>query len=114
MQQNKKSKTKSGSTKQPKTLNEEVRFTQSVVKKGLRNVASHHIESFNYSIQKCLPRICNYMLPVEVSNSQGPENATSSETFPFTKYRMWFENFELRKPSRPAAGGSHGLLMGND
>ena len=47
-------------------LNEEVRFTQTVVKKGLRNVASHHIESFDYTMQKCLPRICSYMLPVEV------------------------------------------------
>ena len=47
-------------------LNSEVRFTQNVVKKGLRNVASHHIESFDYAMQKCLPRICSYMLPVEV------------------------------------------------
>ena len=47
-------------------MNEDVRFTQNVVKKGLRNVASHHIESFDYAIQKCLPRICQYMLPVEV------------------------------------------------
>lgn len=27
---------------------------------------------------------------------------------------MWFEQFELRKPTRPAAGGAQGLLMGND
>ena len=50
-----------------KTLNESVRFTQKVVKDGLRNVSSHHIESFDYAIEKCLPRICKYMLPVEVS-----------------------------------------------
>lgn len=39
-------------------VNEEVRFTQTVVKRGLRNCASHHIESFDYTIQKLLPRIC--------------------------------------------------------
>ena len=36
--------------KKPANLNEEIRFTHSAVKKGLRNVASHHIESFDYSI----------------------------------------------------------------
>lgn len=35
---------------QPENLNEDVRFTQNVVKKGLRNVASHHIESFDYAM----------------------------------------------------------------
>ena len=48
-------------------LNEEVRFTQKVAKSGLRNVASHHIESFNYALGTCLPRICKNMLPVEIS-----------------------------------------------
>ena len=111
----KKAKQKSSKAQQPKTLNEEVRFTQNVVKKGLRNVASHHIESFNYAMKKCLPRICNYMLPVEVSSSTATGgDATTQDAFPFTKYRMWFESFELRKPSRPAAGGQHGLLMGSD
>ena len=30
--------------------NEETRFTTKVVKDGLRNVSSHHIESFDYAI----------------------------------------------------------------
>ena len=50
-----------------RTVNEEVRFTEKIVKEGLRNAASHHIESFNYALEDCLPRICKYMLPVEVS-----------------------------------------------
>ena len=110
-------------------MGEDVRFTQNVVKKGLRNVASHHIESFDYAMQKCLPRICQYMLPVEVvggslaasSNADAPAaNASagapgSAASYPFQKYRMWFEQFELRKPTRPGAGGTQGLLlMGND
>ena len=57
------------------------------------------------------------MLPVEVvggslaatsmdANLGGsaPDNAAAS--YPFQKYRMWFESFELRKPTRPAAGGN--------
>lgn len=112
-----KSTKKASAAPQKKTLNEEVRFTQTVVKQGLRNVASHHIESFDYAMQKCLPRICSYMLPVEVTGQgtdapSGPDPASTS--YPFKKYRMWFESFELRKPIRPAAGGSHGLIMGNE
>ena len=113
MQQNAK-KGKSQTKKGGKTLNEEVRFTQSVVKKGLRNVASHHIESFNYAMEKCLPRICAYMLPVVVSGQgDAPSAADAPTAYPFKKYRMWFESFDLRKPIRPAAGGSHGLIMGD-
>ena len=44
------SKTSADEAKKPANLNEEIRFTHSAVKKGLRNVASHHIESFDYSI----------------------------------------------------------------
>jgi hypothetical protein len=50
-----------------KTLNESVRFTEKVVKDGLRNVSRHHVDSFNYAVQKCLPRICKYMLPIEIT-----------------------------------------------
>mmetsp|Transcript_34495 Transcript_34495/g.42542 ORF Transcript_34495/g.42542 Transcript_34495/m.42542 type:complete len:95 (-) Transcript_34495:596-880(-) len=60
-------------------LNQEVRFSQTVVKRGLRNVASHHIESFDYTMQKCLPRICSYMLPVEVlGGSDAPAGAAAA------------------------------------
>ena len=112
----KKSSSKSGSSSKPKNINEEVRFTQDVVKKGLRNVASHHIESFDYAMNKCLPRICSYMLPVEVTNNFSADAPSGAGTaiYPFSKYRMWFESFELRKPSRPTAGGAHGLVMGNE
>jgi len=53
--------------KPTKTLNEKVRFTNKVIKDGLRTVSQHHIEAFDYGIGKCLPRICKYMLPVEVA-----------------------------------------------
>ena len=52
--------------KKQKTLNEKVRFTNKVIKEGLRTVSQHHIEAFDYGVSKCLPRICKYMLPVEV------------------------------------------------
>ena len=53
-----------------------------MVKRGLRNVASHHIESFDYTMQKCLPRICQYMLPVEVlGNQDDPSGAGAGYPF---------------------------------
>jgi DNA-directed RNA polymerase beta subunit len=95
------------------TLNEQVRNTNKVIKEGLRNVARHHVESFDYALGPQLPRICKYMLPVEVSQqNQAPGGALVKEerTFPFKKYLMWFESFELRKPTRPvAADASLGL-----
>jgi DNA-directed RNA polymerase I subunit RPA2 len=86
-----------------KTLNEQIRFTQKVVSTGLRNVSKHHVESFDYAFQKVLPRICKYMLPVEVTQPTLLKEGESP--FPFKKYLMWFENFELRKPVRQAAAG---------
>lgn len=56
-----------GKEQKKKTLNESIRFTNKIVKDGLRNVSAHHIESFDYAIQACLPRICKYMLPVEIA-----------------------------------------------
>jgi len=58
-----------------KTLNEKIRFTNKVIKDGLRNVASHHIQSFDYSMQTGLPRICKYMLPVEVAQLSATKDA---------------------------------------
>ena len=104
------------------TLNEQVRFTQKVVKDGLRNVSSHHIESFNYALGTCLPRICENILPVEVvSPGQGPETAAAGagtteaeRTFPFAKYSMWFESFELRKPGMKTATSGMGSLLSQE
>ena len=63
------------------------------------------------------------MLPIEVNGqsdapsgavaSSDANDAAASASYPFKKYRMWFESFELRKPTRPTAGGSHGLTMGS-
>ena len=72
-----------------------MRFTNKIVKDGLRNVASHHVESFNYAIEKCLPRINQYMLTAEVTK---PEK--SDVAYSFNKMNIWFEDFELRTPER--------------
>ncbi len=53
-------------SKTKKTLNERVRFTNKVINTGLKSVSQHHIEAFDYAMQICLPRIVEYMLPVEV------------------------------------------------
>ena len=100
-----------GGPKRTNSSNEETRFTTKVVKEGLRNVSSHHIESFDYAIQKCLPRICKYMLPVEaVDPSVANPKEQSQQQFPFKKFVLWFEHFELRKPMRPQ-GTQQGLSM---
>ncbi len=58
------------------------------------------------------------MLPVEVTGGSdapsGPGAQSDATSYPFSKYRMWFESFELRSPTRPAAGGQQGLIMGNE
>ena len=94
-----------------------------MVKDGLRNVASHHIDSFNYALGTCLPKICRNMLPVEISaavyqeklqqtsqdkTKQGQESSQMVQEFPFKKYTMWFEEFELRKPVKHQVGGLGG------
>lgn len=93
-----------GKKAQEHTVQERVRFTNKVVKDGLRNVASHHIESFNYAFEKNLPRICKNMLAVELAqqNTAGAGGKEPTQ-FPFKKYTMWFENFELQKPQKPHA-----------
>lgn len=41
-----------------KSINEKVRFTEKVIKDGLKNASQHHVESFNYAMDVVLPRIC--------------------------------------------------------
>ena len=43
--------------RQPKNLTRETLFESNIVKDGLRNAASHHVESFNFAMGACLPRI---------------------------------------------------------
>lgn len=61
------SKKKTKDKSKTKTMVEDMLFTNNVVKKGLRTVASHHVESFNYAMETCLPRINQYMLTAEVA-----------------------------------------------
>lgn len=49
------------------SFNKNVRFNNKLVKDGLRTVSQHHIDAFDYAMQTCLPRICKYMLPVELA-----------------------------------------------
>jgi hypothetical protein len=100
-----KSQHKKKEVKSEKTLNEKVRFTNKIIKQGLRTVSQHHIESFDYGLGKCLPRICGNMLKVEVA--QLPTTTGKEErAWPFKKYKMWFENFEIRRPHRPNANNA--------
>ena len=93
---------KAKAEKPTRNLNEQVRFTNKVVKDGLRNAASHHIDSFNYALTTCLPRICKYMPSVEVSKNTLTRQEEKTQ-LPFKKFSIWFESFELKRPTRPAA-----------
>jgi len=79
------------------------------VKEGLRNVASHHVQSFNYAMETCLPRINQYMLTAEIAQPPKQTNLPAGykkrdePTYPFNKMSIWFEDFELKTPTR--AGG---------
>lgn len=67
-QKKKDKKAKEAAAKGPKqNFNENVRFTNKVIKDGLRTVSQHHIDAFDFAFEKCLPRICKYMLPVELT-----------------------------------------------
>jgi hypothetical protein len=46
------------SKKQKKAVNDKLRFTEKEVAEGLKQASRHHIESFDYAMQTCLPRIC--------------------------------------------------------
>jgi len=91
--------------KQPKNLTRETLFESNLVKGGLRNVASHHVESFNFAMETCLQRINQYMKTAEVV----PQAAGDDAEFPFKKMTMWFEDFELKMPEKlDSRGGAIG------
>ena len=84
---------------QPRNINHEARFTEKIVKSNLRNVASHHVESFNYAMETCLPRINQYMLTAEITQpklADGAKRSAGDTTYPFNKMSIWFEDFSLK------------------
>jgi hypothetical protein len=57
----------SKASKTKRNVNDEVRFTDKVIKTSLRNAATHHVESFNYAINKLLPKVCENMPGVDIT-----------------------------------------------
>lgn len=51
----------------PRTVNEKVRFTDKVIKQGMRNAAQHHIDSFDYAMEVVLPRVVPQLLAAEIN-----------------------------------------------
>jgi len=39
-------------------VNDHVRFTEKTLSERLKQAARHHIESFDFAVQECIPRIC--------------------------------------------------------
>jgi hypothetical protein len=50
-------------------VNDKVRFTEKQLSENLRQASRHHIESFDFAMQECLPRICENLLATEISAS---------------------------------------------
>jgi hypothetical protein len=63
-------------------LAREALYESNLVKTSLRTVAHHHVESFNYGMGTCLPRINQYMHTVEVCH---PEAESAAGAVPFKK-----------------------------
>jgi hypothetical protein len=64
-----------GKTRQ---VNDHVRFTEKQLSESLKQASIHHIESFDFAIQECLPRICNNLLASEISAAQLEQSAAAS------------------------------------
>ena len=104
------------SSKKKREVNDHVRFTEKTLSESLRQAARHHIESFDFAVQECLPRICNNLLATEISAAQLEQSAASSAQrqggsgvvpqYPFRKMTIWFENLTLKKPVRSDHGSS--------
>jgi hypothetical protein len=88
-----------------RTVNDKLRFTEKQIAEGLKQASRHHIESFDYALKTCLPRICRNLLVTDIS-ADAPEAQAYKGAFPFKKMTIWFESLELRKPVRTDAGSS--------
>jgi DNA-directed RNA polymerase I subunit RPA2 len=53
-------------------------------------------------METCLPRINQYMLTAELSQPPKPADDSGRQvpTYPFSKMSIWFEDIELKKPTR--------------
>ena len=71
-----------------------------VVRDGLKNIASHHVESFDFAMSTCLPRMNQYMLTAEVAQPPSSQNQEGMSSYPFDKLKIWFEDFQLKTPER--------------
>lgn len=64
------SSTKDATKSAPKAdVDDKRRFTEKSIKEGLRQASKHHIESFDYAMKDCLPRICQNLLATEISSA---------------------------------------------
>lgn len=91
-------------------LAREALFESNLVKTSLRTVAHHHVESFNYGLGTCLPRINQYMHTAEINH---PDAETEAASLPFKKLQLWFESIDLLKPQR-AKDTSSSMLIDSD
>jgi hypothetical protein len=64
-------------TSKKRKVNDHVRFTEKSLSDSLKQAARHHIESFDFAMQECLPRICNNLLASEISATQLEQSAAA-------------------------------------
>lgn len=55
-----------GKQKNANTFVDRSKFTDSIVSQALKNVAFHHVESFNFAFGQALERAVNYLPPLEL------------------------------------------------
>lgn len=69
------------------------KFSKQKISKMFKNIARHHIDSFDYAMTTCLERACGYMLPFDYL---APDEAV---TCGFKKMTLWYDSIELGTPT---------------
>ena len=58
----------------------------------IKTAALPHIDSFNYALSECLPKIVQTIRPLEIVPADIPQ---SSATFAFKRMKIWFQDLRL-------------------
>lgn len=74
------------------------KFNKSKISKNMKNVARHHIDSFDFAMTTCLERACMNMMPFHYTPPEECKNVG------FKKLTLWYDSFELGKPTSEELG----------
>ena len=84
-------------------IKENASVSPTKISESLKNVAFHHIDSFNYALSYCLKKSCENMHPVSICPaseklSQESDGKVKNAAPPFKKLVLWYESLSLSPP----------------